>query len=179
MTDGENDVSHAPPAAPPRPPVVDEGALARPPAPPSPAAHPAIATARQTVIEEGTSLSGTLEARGPILVMGRLEGTVAGPTVEVTATGALSGRLKAGTLRSRGALGGHLDADEVDLGGTVMDQTVIHARALAVTLGDGDAAGAAFGDCELNVGEEPDREQAVSAASTPPRTGLFDSRTPR
>ncbi len=110
--------------------------------------------------------------------MGRLDGDVASPTVEVTETGALSGIIKAGRLRSRGAVGGRLEADEVDLGGRILDQTVIRARDLAVALDDGDAPGTQFGDCEIVVGEEPDRDRAVSEASAPVRTRLLDPNGP-
>lgn len=135
---------------------------------------PNLASSKDTVVEEGSTLSGTLASNGRILVRGHLSGDVAGPTIDVTETGALSGRIRAGVLRSRGALGGHLDADDVELGGRVLDQTVIKARDLAVTLGAGDARGAEFGDCEIEVGDEPDRERAVSEASAPVRGGLLD-----
>ena len=139
-------------------------------------APPAAASVRDTVVEEGSTLRGSLASRGRILVMGRLDGDVASPTVEVTETGALSGTIKAGVLRSRGALGGLLEANEIDLGGRVLDQTVIRAHDLAVALDDGD--GAQFGDCEIVVGEEPDRDRAVSDASAPARGRLFDPDSP-
>jgi cytoskeletal protein CcmA (bactofilin family) len=131
----------------------------------------AVSSIRDTIVEEGSTLRGSLASRGRILVMGRLDGDIDSPAVEVTETGALSGTIKAGVLRSRGALGGLLEANEIDLGGRVLDQTVIRARDLAVALGEGD--GAQFGDCEIVVGEEPDRDRAVSEAQSPAR-GLFD-----
>jgi cytoskeletal protein CcmA (bactofilin family) len=153
MNDGHDDGQHAPAAAPSRP-----GGNGT----------------KDTIVEEGSTLRGTLASSGRILVMGCLDGEVACPAVEVTETGALSGNVKAGVLRSRGALGGRLEADEIDLGGRVLDQTVIRATGLAVALGDGDNAGAQFGDCEIVVGEEPDRDRAVSAASAPVRSRLLD-----
>ncbi|HVR62097.1 MAG TPA: polymer-forming cytoskeletal protein [Polyangia bacterium] len=127
---------------------------------------------RDTIVEEGSTLRGSLASRGRILVMGRLDGDIDSPAVEVTETGALSGTIKAGVLRSRGALGGLLEANEIDLGGRVLDETVIRARDLAVALGS-EGEGAQFGDCEIVVGDEPDRERAVSDAQAPAR-GLFD-----
>jgi cytoskeletal protein CcmA (bactofilin family) len=141
---------------------------------PAPAAPP-----KDTVVEEGSALSGTLASNGRILVRGRLEGDVVGPTVEVTETGALSGKIKAGLLRSRGALGGLLEADLIELGGRVLDHTVIRARDLAVALGNGDEFGAQFGDCEIEVGDEPDRDRAVGGASAPMRGRLLDPDGPR
>jgi hypothetical protein len=128
--------------------------------------------------DEGSALSGALTSDGRILVMGELRGEVAGSSIEVTATGALSGRIRAGVLRSRGALGGRLEADDVDLGGRILDQTVIRARGLAVAFEDGDGGGAQFGDCELEIGDEPDRDRAVSEAAAP-RGGLLAPDGPR
>jgi cytoskeletal protein CcmA (bactofilin family) len=161
MNDGENDARRVPAAA-----------------APSGRAIKGAASHKDTVVEEGTTLSGTMAATGRILVMGRLEGTVAGPAVEISRTGALVGRIKAGTLRSRGDLGGQLDADDIDLGGRILDQTLIRARELTVTLedSDGDLVATQFGDCELQVGDEPDREKAIREASTSPRARLLDPR---
>ncbi|HXI55844.1 MAG TPA: polymer-forming cytoskeletal protein [Polyangia bacterium] len=141
---------------------------------PGPAAPP-----KDTIVEEGSALSGTLASSGHVLVRGRLEGDVVSPTVEVTETGALTGKIKAGVLRSRGALGGLLEADEIELAGRVLDHTVIRARGLAVAPGTGDVFGAQFGDCEIEVGDEPDRDRAVGAASAPVRGRLLDPDGPR
>ena len=161
MSDGHDAGSHGPSAAPSR---------ATPPALPSLDGEVPV---RDTIVEEGSTLRGSLASNGRVLVMGRLDGEVASPSVEVTETGALSGTVKAGLLRSRGALGGHLEAKEIDLGGRILDQTMIRAGELAVALADGEA-GAQFGDCEIVVGEEPDRDRAVSEASAPVRGRLLD-----
>jgi cytoskeletal protein CcmA (bactofilin family) len=116
-----------------------------------------------TVVDEGTSLAGTLTATTPVIVMGRLEGEVSGPTVEVTPSGVLHGTVKATTLRSQGELGGHFEADDVELAGRVLDDTVIRAKALQVSF-SGDV-GMVFGACELEIGEAPDKAGAVREAN--------------
>ena len=39
---------------------------------------------KKTLIEEGTAFKGTLTSTCPIVVMGRVEGEMTGPSVEVT-----------------------------------------------------------------------------------------------
>src|SRR6266498_349265 len=93
---------------------------------------------KKTVLEQGSTFKGTLSASGPIVIMGTLEGEVTGPALEVTETGALSGKAKVNELRSHGELGGEFEADEVELAGRVRDGTIIRARSLLVTgRGDG------------------------------------------
>ena len=45
---------------------------------------------KRTLIEDGTELKGTLTSNCPIVVMGRVEGELTGPSVEVTETGVLA-----------------------------------------------------------------------------------------
>jgi len=127
---------------------------------------------KKTLIEEGTAFKGTLTSTCPIVVMGRVEGEMTGPSVEVTESGVLCGKAKVNELRSRGELAGEFDAQVVELSGRVRDQTVIRARSLEVRLerGDGGRVEMVFGECELDVGEAPDKAQAVrdaTAASRP------------
>ena len=49
---------------------------------------------KRTLIEDGTELKGTLTSTCPIVVMGRVEGDLTGPSVEVTESGVLSGKAK-------------------------------------------------------------------------------------
>lgn len=123
------------------------------------------AATRRTVIDEGTEIDGGLNSSCPILVVGRVQGNVTGPAVEVAEQGAVLGKIKVGELRSRGEIGGEIDADHVDLGGKVRDATVIRARSLEVTLGRrrGEAE-MEFGDCDLHIGDEPDEQKAVADA---------------
>ncbi len=124
---------------------------------------------KRTIVDEGTAFKGTLSSSCPIIVMGQVEGEITGPTVEVTETGALRGRAKIGTLRSRGEIAGEFDADAVELSGRVRPGTTIRARALEVSLTAEAAEGAGklsliFGACALEVGDEPRKEQAVAEA---------------
>jgi cytoskeletal protein CcmA (bactofilin family) len=121
---------------------------------------------KKTLIEEGTEFKGTLTSSCPIVVMGRVEGEMKGPSVEVTETGVLSGKAKVTELRSRGELAGEFDADLVELSGRVRDKSVIRAQSLEVSLSrEGGRIEMVFGDCELAVGDAPDKARAVREAS--------------
>jgi hypothetical protein len=53
----------------------------------------------------------------------------------------------------------------VQLSGRVRDQTVIRAKALEVAGGrDVPGQGVQFGECELSIGEAPDRQAAIDKA---------------
>ena len=133
---------------------------------------------KRTLIEEGTELKGTLTSTCPVVVLGRLEGQMTGPSVDVAETGVLSGRAKVTELRSRGELAGEFEADTVELSGRVRDKTIIRAQSLEVRLERADGRlEVMFGECELAVGEAPDKAAAVrdatsngarAVASTPP-----------
>ncbi|HVU51865.1 MAG TPA: polymer-forming cytoskeletal protein [Polyangia bacterium] len=125
---------------------------------------------KKTLIEEGTEFKGTLTSSCPIVVMGRVEGDMKGPSVEVTETGVLSGKAKVTELRSRGELAGEFDADVVELSGRVRDKSVIRAQSLEVSLSrEGGRIEMVFGDCELAVGEAPDKARAVREATAKPK----------
>ena len=87
---------------------------------------------KRTLVDEGTEFRGSLTSSSTIVVLGKVEGEISGPAVEVAETGVLSGRIKVGELRCRGELAGELDAESVQLSGRVRDQTVIRAKALEV-----------------------------------------------
>ena len=130
--------------------------------------HPASAPTgaiKKTLIEDGTELKGTLTSTCPIVVQGRVEGDLTGPSVEVTESGVLSGKAKVTELRSRGEIAGEFDAKVVELSGRVRDKTIIRAESLEVKLRrDEGRIEMVFGDCELAVGEAPDKAKAVAAA---------------
>jgi cytoskeletal protein CcmA (bactofilin family) len=131
-----------------------------------------------TIVEQGTSLTGTLSASCPVLVLGRLDGEVSGPTVEVAPTGVLHGTVKATTLRSRGELSGNFEAEDVELAGRVLDDTVIKAKALQVSFGG--ETSIVFGACELEIGDPPDKAAAVrdANAARKPRPPAPEGATP-
>jgi len=121
---------------------------------------------KRTLIEDGTELKGTLTSTCPIVVMGRVEGDLTGPSVEVTETGVLSGKAKVTELHSRGELAGEFDADMVQLSGRVRDKTKIRAQSLEVRLKREDGRmEMVFGDCELQAGDAPDKVKAIAAAT--------------
>ena len=120
---------------------------------------------KKTLIEEGTELKGTLTSTCPIVVQGRVEGEMNGPSVEVTETGVLCGKAKVTELRSRGELAGEFDAQVVELSGRVRDKTIIRAESLEVSLRRNEGRiEMVFGDCELAVGDAPDKAKAMAAA---------------
>jgi cytoskeletal protein CcmA (bactofilin family) len=121
-------------------------------------------TGKRTLVDEGTEFKGALSSSCPIVVMGKVEGEVTGPAMEVAESGVVSGRIKVTELRCRGEMAGDLEAETVQMSGRIRDQTVIRARSLEVAV---PAAGQAsrFGDCELVIGDAPDKQAAIDEAS--------------
>lgn len=126
---------------------------------------------RKTIVEEGTALKGSLASNGAVLVMGRVDGEVSGVAVEITETGAVSGRVKTPALRSRGELRGEIEAADVELSGQVLDDTIIRAQAIAVTIPTNGGPTMLFGDCELEIGEAPQNSYVASDPPAKPRPG--------
>lgn len=126
-------------------------------------------TGKHTLVEEGTEFKGTMSSSCPIVVMGKVEGDITGPVIHVTPSGVVSGVVKVKQLRSDGELAGEVEADTVEISGRVRDRTVIRARSLEVSLSvQKGGMQVVFGECELAVGDEPNKEAAVAAAMTPP-----------
>jgi cytoskeletal protein CcmA (bactofilin family) len=124
-------------------------------------------TGKHTLVEEGTEFKGTMSSSCPIVVMGKVEGDVAGPVIHVTPSGVVAGNIKVKDLHSGGELAGEVEADTVRISGRVRDRTVIRARSLDVSL-NATKGGmqVVFGDCELAIGDEPNKEAAIAAATT-------------
>jgi cytoskeletal protein CcmA (bactofilin family) len=123
---------------------------------------------RKTLVEEGTRFKGSLSSDCPIEVKGRIEGDLRAPSLVVTPTGVIQGRVKVAELQSQGELAGDFDADVVRLSGTVKDNTVIRARLLEVKLTPRDGKmQVTFGQCELQIDDEqPSRERPKEATYT-------------
>jgi cytoskeletal protein CcmA (bactofilin family) len=120
----------------------------------------------RTLVEEGTSLKGSLSSKCPIDVKGRVEGDLTAPSLTVSGTGAVHGKVKVEDLLSEGEISGEVDADTVRLSGVVRDNTVLRAKSLEVKLGPSTGKmQVTFGECVLEIGEAPTRE--VEAA--PPK----------
>jgi cytoskeletal protein CcmA (bactofilin family) len=100
--------------------------------------------------------------------MGNVEGEVTGPVIHVTKTGVVAGNVKVKELRSEGELAGSVEADAVRVAGRVRDKTVIRARTLEVSLTATDKGmEVVFGECELAIGDEPNKAAAITAATEP------------
>jgi cytoskeletal protein CcmA (bactofilin family) len=120
---------------------------------------------KRTLVEEGTQFKGSLSSSCPIVVKGRIDGDISAPSLQVSSTGAVHGKVKVGLIESEGELSGEFDADVIQLSGVVKDKTVVRAKSLEVKLAP--ATGkmqVVFGECVLDVGEMPSKETAVSSS---------------
>jgi cytoskeletal protein CcmA (bactofilin family) len=125
---------------------------------------------KRTLVEEGTQFKGALSSNCPIDVRGKVEGEVTAPALSVSDSGAVHGKIKVGELSSQGELAGELDADVVQLSGTVKDSTIIRAKTLEVKLSAPNGKmQLTFGECQLEVGSE--EEQAARIAKLSERPG--------
>jgi hypothetical protein len=88
--------------------------------------------------------------------------------IHIAATGIVAGKVNVKQLRSEGELAGEVEADVVQIAGTVRDKTRIRARSLEVTLNTKKGMEVVFGECELAIGDEPDKHAAIAAATAPP-----------
>jgi len=125
-------------------------------------------TVKQTLVEEGTELKGTLKSSCQVVVNGKIDGQIEAPSLTVTTTGTVLGTVRAQKLRSEGTLAGDIDADDVYLSGTVRSNTMIRAKKLEVKLGtERGKLEVSFGECMVEVGEDP-----AHAAEQKPSTAL-------
>ena len=109
---------------------------------------------KRTLVEEGTELKGSLTSTCPVLVRGKIEGSVNAPALTVSPSGSVSGKAKVGELQAEGQISGEFDADVVQLSGKVHDRTVIRAKTLSVQLSsESGKLQVVFGECELAVGD--------------------------
>lgn len=137
------------------------------------------ATEKKTLVEEGTEFKGSLTSRCPVEVRGRVEGDLNAPSLHVTSTGGVSGKVRVGELVSDGEVAGELDADAAHLAGTVKDNTVIRAKTLEVKLApsNGHKLQVIFGEVALDVGDAPHepvaptkKKRDAETKSMPPST---------
>ncbi|MEZ4364570.1 MAG: polymer-forming cytoskeletal protein [Kofleriaceae bacterium] len=124
---------------------------------------------KHTLVEEGTEFKGSLSSKCPIVVMGKVEGEVAGPEIHVTSSGVIAGNVKVKELQSAGEVAGEVEAEAVRISGKVRDKTVIRAKSLEVSLTSAKGGmEVVFGECELAIGDEPNKEAAIAAATAAP-----------
>ena len=96
--------------------------------------RPGSRTEPTTIVEEGTDFRGDFTSRCPVIVNGRLEGAVKAPAVTVTTSGALQGNVEAKAISCRGSVAGVLEADTIELSGSIAQNTVIRAQRLNLNI---------------------------------------------
>jgi cytoskeletal protein CcmA (bactofilin family) len=126
---------------------------------------------KQTTVEEGTLFKGTLQSTCRVVVRGSIDGELQAPAVVVSETGSVTGNVKAQSLHSSGVLAGRIDVDDLVLSGSVRNDTVIRAKSLEVKLHHANQADAGkievkFGECILEVGDDPAIELSPESGST-------------
>jgi cytoskeletal protein CcmA (bactofilin family) len=89
---------------------------------------------KRTLVEEGTHFKGSFSSTCPAVVRGKIEGDITAPSLTVSDTGAVHGKVKVGQIQSQGELSGEFDADTVQLSGTVKDKTIVRAKSLELKL---------------------------------------------
>jgi cytoskeletal protein CcmA (bactofilin family) len=107
---------------------------------------------KTTVIQDGTEVEGKIRSKSAIVVNGSVNGALQAPELTVTASGSVHGQVRVEQLVSEGELSGEIDAETVELSGSVGDRTVINADKLEVRLRQPDGVQVTFGNCELRVG---------------------------
>jgi cytoskeletal protein CcmA (bactofilin family) len=123
---------------------------------------------KKTLVEEGTEFKGSLVSKCPVIVSGKIDGEVHAPSLNVSASGGVYGKVRVGELHSEGEVAGELDAETVRLSGRVNNNTVIRAKSLEVNLvADKGKLQVSFGDCMLEVGEEPKKAAPGAPAPSP------------
>jgi hypothetical protein len=123
---------------------------------------------KQTVVEDGSELRGKLTSSCPVVINGVVDGELNAPEVTVATTGTVSGAIKAKRLRSQGTLSGSVEATDVFVSGTVKSNTTIVAKSLEVRLSpERGKLQVTFGECTLDVGDEPTKESALDNRAKP------------
>ena len=87
-----------------------------------------------TVVQEGTDFRGDFNSTCPIVVNGRIEGGVKAPAVTITDSGMLQGTVEAKTIACRGSVSGVLEADAIELSGTIAQNTIVRAQRLKLDI---------------------------------------------
>jgi len=123
-------------------------------------------TQKKTLVEEGTEFRGSLTSKCPVEVRGKVDGDLQAPSLDISPTGSVSGKVKVDQLVSRGEIAGEFEAEGVQLSGTVKDNTVIRAKTLEVKLTpatEGNRLQVIFGEVALDVGDAPSRDVSAGA----------------
>lgn len=127
------------------------------------------ASGKKTLVEEGTEFKGTLISKCPVVVSGKIDGEVHAPSLSVGKSGAVFGKVRVGEIHSEGEIAGEFEAETVKLSGRVSNNTVIRSKSIEVKLAsDKGKLQVSFGDCTLEVGEEPKKAAPTSPSSSAP-----------
>lgn len=127
------------------------------------------AKGKKTLVEEGTEFKGTLVSKCPVVVSGKIDGEVHAPSLNVSSSGGVYGKVRVGEIQSEGEIAGEFEAETVQLSGRVNNNTIIRAKSIEVKLhSDKSKLQVQFGDCMLEVGEEPKKAQGGGAPTPPP-----------
>jgi cytoskeletal protein CcmA (bactofilin family) len=89
---------------------------------------------KQTLVEAGTVLEGTLKSSYPVVVNGTIDGEIDAPALSVGSSGVIVGVIKSTTIRSLGTVSGRIEAGEAFLSGIIVERTVVKARRLELKL---------------------------------------------
>jgi cytoskeletal protein CcmA (bactofilin family) len=122
---------------------------------------------KKTLVDDGTELKGTINSKVPVVVRGSVDGELSAPSLKVSDSGSVSGKVRVAELHSEGQLAGEFDAEVVRLSGKVKDGAIIRARTLEVLAPTDNGMRVVFGDAVLEVGDiappEKDSSPAVAA----------------
>ena len=122
---------------------------------------------KATYVEEGTDIRGSFNSSCPVVVRGSVDGEITAPSLVVSATGSVSGKMRVRELVSDGEISGECDADVMKLSGVVRDNTVLRAKSLEVAAGGpGTKTSVRFGECVLEVGDAPTKEEVLGPLAT-------------
>jgi cytoskeletal protein CcmA (bactofilin family) len=133
---------------------------------------------KQTVIESGTQIDGTIKSERPIVLSGHITGKITAPSLEITKEGTVNGTVTVNQFSCKGEVGGEVIAESVELAGRVSDSTVIKSKSLDVKLAQGEGGvQVTFGNCELHVGDLPARPAAKPKATTTDSSKVADAQS--
>ena len=109
----------------------------------------------------------------PIVVRGLLEGEISGPSLHVTKSGKVAGRVRVAEIHSEGVLSGEFDADAVALFGEVRDKTVVRTRSMKMKLvPQKGRMEAVFCECDPAVGDVLGTEASIDAVTSTTDNGV-------
>ena len=120
---------------------------------------------KETIIAEGTVMKGSITSDCPVTVSGKVDGDLSAPSLNITNSGSVHGQVLVEKLVSNGEISGEIEAQEVNLAGTVKDKTSIKAKTLEVRLDakDPERLNVTFGDCSLEVGDSSSSDDVDEA----------------